>query len=264
MGHVICVANLAEKAGRTFTAVNVAASLSVLEKKVLLVDCDPRGRASGCLGISLDEGDFGLDDFLTGIVGGRAVVRRTALAYLDVIPPGHALKDIETMLAQNPDKEKILSIVLRQFVERYDYIIFDTSSEKNLITRSALLAGDSLLMPEVPGPSTGDHLYDLLGFAGEVRKTAKTPLTVSGLLFLNCPDRTGVEQFSDDPRRALLEGALLPVSIPESLPGQDRSPLCLADIKSPAAEAFLDLSFEFLYRENALNSKQHTPRGDFK
>ncbi|GAB6096388.1 AAA family ATPase [Desulfatiferula olefinivorans] len=264
MGHVICVANLAEKAGRTFTAVNIAASLSVLEKKVLLVDCDPTGQAAGCLGITIGDGDFGLDDFLTGIVGGRAVVRKTALPFLDVIPPGLCLGDIETTLAQNPDKEKILSIVLRPFVKRYDYIIFDTSHEKNLITRSAFLACDSLLMPVVPGPSTGDLLDDLLGFAGDVRKAVKDPLTLSGLLLLNCTDSRCAPLVSTDPSRGVPEGAILPVTIPE-IPQEHRvSPLCLADLKSPAAEAFLDLCFEFLYRENASHIRHQTPRGGFK
>lgn len=250
MGHVICVANLKGKTGRTLTAVNFAASLALLEKSVLLVDCDANGQASAFLGAGPMDESFGLDDLLSGIVGGRAVVKKTALDYLDLIPSGQFLGDIETILAQNPDKEKVLSIVLRKFRESYDYIIFDTAAGKNLITRSALMACDSLLIPLFLGRAAPPNLYSLLGFASDVRKNMADPLKISGILFLNCPDPSEIARCYRNHEFDDVNQAILPVTIPELAMDQGTGPLCLTDIKSPCAEAFLDLSFEFLYREN--------------
>ncbi|MBU1168115.1 MAG: AAA family ATPase [Proteobacteria bacterium] len=253
MCNVICVANLQEKTGRTSTAVNFAASLALLEKKVLLVDCDANGQASFCLGILSHAYDFGLDDLLSGIVGGRAVVRQTAMDFLDIIPPGHSLNEMEKKLAQNPDKEKVLSIVLSTFKERYDYIIFDTPGQKNLMTISALVSCDSLMIPALLGPRTLDGLYSLLGFASDVRKKIDEPLKIAGILFMDCNSLQDVDNYYQKNEHKDFKHAICSVTIPGKPldPEVDgaTAPSCLVDIKSDYSEAFLDLSFEFLYRE---------------
>ena len=254
MGNVICVANLREKTGRTCTAVNFAASLALLDKRVLLVDCDASGRASACLGFADGSYEFGLDDFLTGIVGARAVVKGTGLDGLDLIPAGASLGAIESELKYNPDKEKVLSIILGKFRMAYDIIVFDTPADTGLLTRSALLACDSLLIPAQLAPETLGDLNRLLGFASDARKGLGTPLKISGILFMNCPDSDRISSYYANNELKDFKQAVYPVTIPEKTLGMDwdamAGPMCLKDIKSPLAEAFLDLSYEFLYREN--------------
>lgn len=253
MSNIICVANLRKQTGRTCTAVNFAASLSLLDKRVLLVDCDARGQASGCLGFLPNSYEFGLDDFMIGIVGGRAVVKQTGLDGLDLIPAGGALGETETNLAYNPDKDKVLSIVLQKFRDRYDIIIFDTPADKGLLTRSALVACDSLIIPAPLAQETLGDLNQLLGFASEARKGLNTPLKISGIVFMNCPSTDQVGAYYAKNELKDYKQAIYPVTIPEKPSDMSwenmAKPVCLVDIKSPVAEAFLDLSYEFLYRE---------------
>lgn len=254
MCNVICVANLREKTGRTCATVNFAASLALLEQKVLVVDCDPGGHASACLGTSPHDYDFGLNDLLSGIVGGRAVVRKTAIDFLDLIPSGEALDDIERILAQNPDKEKVLSIVLKKFRESYDFIIFDTPPKKSLIMRSTIVACDSLMIPTFLGTGTVEDVLGILGFASDVRQKMEEPLKIAGILFMNCRGQEEINQYYMNNEINDFKHAICPVTIPEkpNVMGKDAGskPMCLIDLKSEYAEAFLDLSYEFLYRES--------------
>lgn len=253
MSNIICIANLREKTGRTCTAVNFAASLSLLDKRVLLVDCDASGQASACLGFGKGSYEFGLDDFFIGIVGARAVVKKTMLDGLDLIPAGGSLADIETHLAYNPDKDKVLSIILRKFRESYDVIIFDTPADQGLLTRSAMVASDSLLIPALLAPDTLDDLNRLLVFASNARKGMDAPLKISGIVFMNCQSSDHVGSYYSNGELKNFRHAVFPVTIPEKPADMSwdtmARPMCLKDIKSPLAEAFLDLSYEFLYRE---------------
>lgn len=256
MSNVICVANLRKKTGRTCTAVNFAASLSLLDKRVLLVDCDASGHASECLGFGPGSYEFGLDDFLIGIVGARAVVKQTEMEGLDLIPAGGSLNEMEKQLAYNPDRDKVLSIILKKFRESYDIIVFDTPGDKGLLTRSALMACDSLLIPALLAEETLDDLNHLLGFASDVRKGNDTPLKLSGIVFMDCQSTDHVGAFYTNNELKAYDRAVYPVTIPGKPSDMSwktmAKPLCLMDIKSPMAEAFLDLSFEFLYRETRL------------
>ena len=250
MSHVICVANLDEKTGRTSTAVNFAASLSVLEKRVLLVDCDPAGNASSILGAEALSYDFGLIDLLSGVVGGRSVLRSTEIGHLDLIPTGEDLRSIDRALAMNPEKEKVLTIIIQKFKEQYDYIVFDTPADKGFLTQSALYACDSLIIPVHPGPNAVQSIYNVLGFAGKLRQGMDNPVKLSGILFNRCRDLAEAEVCCDPHEIRELRSAFFPVTIPSSpVAGDSRKPVCLCDVKSGCADAFLDLSFEFLYRE---------------
>lgn len=254
MCNVICVANLVKGVGRTSTAVNFAASLSLLEKKTLIVDCDPAAHASSYLGFNSEMYDYGLDDLMLGLVGWRGVVRKTSIELLDCVPAGLDLGSIQKKLALNPDKEKVLSIVIKKFKDDYDYILFDTPSDKGFLTRSVLQASDSILIPEKSGLESINNLYNILGFASDIRKDLKTSLKVAGILFVmtenidKAQHNFSAEAFNE------FKHAIYPITIPDSeMYGrsvQETKPACLIDIKSDFSEAFLDLSFEFLYRDN--------------
>jgi len=251
MSHVICIANFVGQSGKTSTVINLASSLAVLEKKTLVVDCDPEGKTSDCLLADKDFAAFGLVDVLTGIVSGKSAVSRTRLEYLDIISSGEGLDTVDKMLSMNPEREKILSIIIQKFKDQYDFIVFDTPSEKGFLAKSAVIAGDSLLIPSNFESGTIDDILDVLAYSGKIRPVMDNPLKLSGILFNRCRDISDIESFKEDSRIQGLKNALLPVTIPSSTPNDDSChPACLRDVKSHYAEAFLDLCFEFLYREN--------------
>lgn len=250
MSHVICVANFEEQSGKTSAVVNFASSLAVLEKKTLVVDCDPKGEASEYLVADKDSTAFGLFDVLTGIVGGKSAVTETRLPFLDIIPAGDGLDIVDKSLSVNPEKEKILSIIIQKFKDHYDYIVFDTPSEKGLLSESAVMASDSLLIP-VNDHSNGVHcVYDVLAYSGKLRPVSDNPLKLSGIFFNRCNENESIDSNNGSSRFRDMKNALLPVTIPVIQTTIDPCrPACLSDIKSPYAEAFLDLCYEFLYRE---------------
>lgn len=251
MSHVICVANFVGQSGKTSTVVNLAASLAVLEKKTLVVDCDPEGKTSDCLLADKDLAAFGLDDVLTGIVSGKSAVASTRFEYLDIIYAGDGLDTVDKILSMNPEREKILSIIIQKFKDQYDFIVFDTPSEKGFLAKSAVIAGDSLLIPSHSGTGTADDIFDVLAYSGKIRPVMDNPLKLSGILFNRCSDLSDLELLKTDTRIKSLKNALFPVAIPPVEPKDDPCrPACLCDVKSLYAEAFLDLCFEFLYRGN--------------
>ncbi len=250
MGHVICLANCSEQSGKTSTAVNFSASLAVLEKKTLLVDCDPEGKASDHLLKDKDSVAFGLVDVLTGLVSARSAISRTHLEYLDVISTGEGLETAESILSMNSEKDKILSIIIRKFKEDYDYIVFDTPSDQGFLTRSAILAGDSLMIPSGHEAGQTEGIFETMAYSGSLRPSSKNPLKLSGILFMGCCELTGAEAFQSDARIRDMKKAFFPVTVPMIPPGGNPwDPACLKDMKSMYSEAFLDLCFEFLYRE---------------
>jgi chromosome partitioning protein len=245
MSHVICVVNFDEKSGKTSTVVNLAASLAVLEKKTLVVDCDPKGTASNGLVPDKDLSAFGLFDVLTGIVSGRTAVSETKLPYLDIIPTGDGLDVVEKSLNQNPEKEKILAIIIQKFKDHYDYILFDTPPEKGLLSQSAVMASDSILIPVKYGEEVKEGVIDALAYSGKFRSVDENPLKLSGILATRCPDLKDLGRWLNE-----MKNALLPVAIPEAKGSADPClPSCLEDIKAPYSEAYLDLCYELLYRD---------------
>lgn len=254
MCDVICVANPSmKKVGRTSVAVNFAASLAVLEKKTLLIDCNYNGNASKWLTSSKKSFDYGLDDLLTGLVSGRAVINKTDMLYLDFIPAGHQLETIEDDLKYNPEKEKVLNIIITSFRNSYDYIILDTPGDKGLLSQSAVIAADSLLIPVLCASDASLHFSEMLGFASRVRSSIGNPVKLSGVIVNRCNDIDTLNEVLSDKSLEELKPILFPTVIPELLNFQSvensNKPYCLVDIKSDYSEAFLDLSFEFLYRE---------------
>lgn len=254
MAKIICVANLIKGAGRTISAVNFAASLSVLEKKTLIIDCDPLKDTSEYFGYTKEKYDYGLDDLLTGFVGGKGVVAGSDLEYLDIIPTGHGLNDIEENLAYNPDKERVLNIIIKKFREDYDYIIFDTPEEYGLLTKSAMLASDELLIPLKCDDGVAGNLSRLLESIEEVREDYKSMIKMTGILFTFCDNLEVVENFFSKEVVKNMEEIFFTTTIPESAFFEEEAnknkPACLIDLKSDIAESFLNMTYEFLDREN--------------
>jgi chromosome partitioning protein len=142
MGKIIAIANQKGGVGKTTTSINLAASLGVLEKKVLLIDADPQANASSGLGIDVDGVEIGTYQVLEHTASAKAVIVKTTSPNVDLIPAHIDLVAIEIELVDKQDREYMLRKALVEIKDDYDYILIDCAPSLGLITLNSLVAAD--------------------------------------------------------------------------------------------------------------------------
>lgn len=147
MGKIISIANQKGGVGKTTTAINLAASLAVLEFKTLLVDADPQANASSGVGFNPKNIKLGLYECLVQDIRPSDVIISTETPYLDLMPSNIDLVGAEIELLEMPNRERMMDGVLKSLKNQYDFIIIDCSPSLGLITTNALVASDSVVIP---------------------------------------------------------------------------------------------------------------------
>lgn len=182
MAKIISVANQKGGVGKTTTAVNLSAALAVLEKKVLLVDCDPQANATSGLGVNPDELETGVYECLMGEIDAEDVIYETDTPNLDLLPTRIDLVGAEVELVNENGREQFLSRVLEPLRGDYDYIIIDCSPSLGLITLNALTASDSVIIPIQSEYFALEGLGKLLNTVRIVQTRLNPKLAIEGLL----------------------------------------------------------------------------------
>jgi chromosome partitioning protein len=147
MGKVVTIANQKGGVGKTTTAINLAASLAVLEKKILLIDADPQANASSGVGAVEEEVDTNIYDCLINGLDPEEAIYETDTPNLHIMPSSIHLVGAEIELAGMENREYILRDVVNQLRDDYDYVIIDCLPSLGLVTLNALTAADSVLIP---------------------------------------------------------------------------------------------------------------------
>ena len=251
MGKVIAIANQKGGVGKTTTAINLAASLAVLEKKVLIIDADPQANTTSGLNFSPDnDEERTLYEAMIGRIGITDALIQTEVDNLQMVPSHINLVGAEIELLEADERESVLKKVLAPVRGDYDYIIIDCSPSLGLFTVNSLTAADSVIIPVQPEFFALEGLGKLLQTIRLVQSGVNPALTIEGFVVTMYDGRTKVhtqilnelrEHFQD-----LVFKTVIQRNIRLSEAPSHGKPILLYDIMCNGSSNYLNLAREVL------------------
>ncbi|MCL7989467.1 AAA family ATPase [Sphingobacterium sp. lm-10] len=182
MGKIIAIANQKGGVGKTTTAINLAASLAVLEYKTLLIDADPQANSTSGIGFDPREIKTSVYECLVNDLAPHDAIRQTETPHLDLLPAHIDLVGAEIEMINLNEREYRMKNVLDQIKGDYDFIIIDCSPSLGLITINALTASDSVIIPVQCEYFALEGLGKLLNTIKIVQNRLNTELEIEGIL----------------------------------------------------------------------------------
>jgi len=185
MGIVISIANQKGGVGKTTTAINLASSLSYVDKRVLLIDLDYQANATTCLGINRGSFEYSVFDCLANDVAIEKAILHTDSPLIDVLPARTMVEGIEEKIITNTNRDFILHTKLKDIKDHFDYVLIDCPPSLGFVTINAMVASDGIIIPVQCEFLAMDGLTQLLNIIRMVqgkKKVNMETLTVFGVL----------------------------------------------------------------------------------
>jgi chromosome partitioning protein len=254
MGKEVALANQKGGVGKTTTAINLAASLAVLEKKVLLIDADPQANATSGTGFDLRNIKTSIYECLIEEVNPQDIILKSEIDGLDLIPSHIDLVGAEIEMLNMPNREKMLKSVIDKVRDQYDFILIDCSPSLGLITVNALSAADSVVIPVQCEYFALEGLGKLLNTIKIIQTRLNPDLKIEGFLLTMYDARLRLSnQVVDEVKKhfqQMVFDTIIQRNIKLSEAPSYGKPVILYDAASTGSANYLNLAREMLQKNS--------------
>jgi len=254
MSKVIALANQKGGVGKTTTAINLAASLAILEYKVLIVDADPQANATSGLGFDLKNIKTSIYECLIEEVQPKNIVLETEIPGLHLIPSHIDLVGAEIEMLNQPNREKMMKATIDKIKDDYDIVLIDCSPSLGLITVNALTAADSVIIPVQCEYFALEGIGKLLNTIKIIQSRLNPSLQIEGFLLTMYDSRLNLSNQVVQEVKKHFQNMVFTSIIPRNVKlGEAPSfgkPVILYDANSSGAVSYLNLAREVLQKNN--------------
>jgi chromosome partitioning protein len=259
MGKVIALANQKGGVGKTTSAINLAASLAVLEYKVLIVDADPQANATSGVGFDVKNVKTSIYECIIDELDPRKIILNTEIPGLDLIPSHIDLVGAEIEMLNLPNREKVLRHVIDKVRDDYDFILIDCSPSLGLITVNALTAADSVTIPVQCEYFALEGLGKLLNTIKIIQTKLHPELQIEGFLLTMFDSRLNLSnQVMEEVKKHFQEmvfESVIQRNIKLSEAPSYGQPAILYDATSKGASSYMNLARELLQNNGMTKPK---------